>query len=340
MVIFGAGASYDSLGDKTPRLAKRAAYDDIRPPQAKELFEMRGPFGPAIVEYSQFRQLIPRLRATTNIEHELEILRSEQEGDPQRYVQLHAIRYYLRRIITVCSQSWANESYGVTNYGHLLERIRHWQVSSREPVAFVTFNYDTLLEDACRDVFGFKAENMESYISNAAYKIFKPHGSINWVRIVDNDLELGPESMEQRLIGLGKSLRLRPGQHVQLSQPVMNGRFTFPAIAIPVETKSESEFEFPDSHLRELRECVAQTTKLLMIGWRGTEQHFLNLWKVSIPSIPPELRRGHIVAGTLNDAEVVRTNVIPAIPQMLNCKKSAYGFSEFVLTDELDKLLA
>jgi len=89
-----------------------------------------------------------------------------------------------------------------------------------------------------------------------------------------------------------------------------------------------------------LRNCVSHTTKLLLIGWRGTEQHFLNLWKASIPSIPPEMRRGHIVAGTLNDAEVVRTNVIPAIPQMLTCKKSAHGFSEFVLTDELDKLLA
>jgi hypothetical protein len=294
---------------------------------------MRSRFGPALTAFPQFRSLIPRLRAAKNIEHELEVLRSEQDTDPYRAVQLNAIRYYLRDVIAVCSQSFASETHGVTNYASLLERIRHWQVSSGEPVALVTFNYDTLLEDACHEVFGFLGSNLQSYIANAHYKIFKPHGSINWVRIVDNELEPNSEHVEHRLIRLGKDLRLRPGQHVN-SGELLEGHYTFPAIAIPVETKSESEFEFPESHLKELREAIKQTTRLLMIGWRGTEQHFLNLWTGGALN----LRRIQIVAGTQNDAEEVRQNT--GIAMQARHKSSADGFSEFVLTDELDDFLS
>lgn len=330
MVIFGAGASYDSLGDRRPQ----SFHSNFRPPLANGLFEMRETFGPALTAYPQFRSLIPRLRAAKNIEHELEVLRSEQDADPYRAVQLNAIRFYLRQVITVCSLSFARETHGVTNYASLLERIRHWQVSSEEPVALVTFNYDTLLEDACHEVFGFLASSLQSYVANAHYKIFKPHGSINWVRLVENELEANNEHIEHRLIRLGKDLRLRPGQHIN-SGSLMEGHYTFPAIAIPVETKSESEFEFPESHLKELRNAIKQTSRLLLIGWKGTEQHFLNLWK---SGAAPNLKRIQIVAGTRNDAEEAHKNIGIAIRAYHNL--SADGFSEFVLTDELDAFLS
>src|SRR3989449_8141152 len=68
----------------------------------------------------------------------LEALRAEGEYDDQRHVQLHAVRYYLRNVIEVCSNLWPAETRGVTNYSNLLDRIRNWCVRSREPVAFVT----------------------------------------------------------------------------------------------------------------------------------------------------------------------------------------------------------
>src|SRR2546422_6573166 len=36
----------------------------------------------------------------------LEALRAEGEYDDQRHVQLHAVRYYLRNVIEVCSNLW------------------------------------------------------------------------------------------------------------------------------------------------------------------------------------------------------------------------------------------
>jgi hypothetical protein len=49
----------------------------------------------------------------------------------------------------------------------------------------------------------------------------------------------------------------------------------FPALAIPVESKSD--FECPDEHLAALREAIPQVDKLLVIGWRAAETHFLEL---------------------------------------------------------------
>src|SRR5208337_688690 len=50
-----------------------------------------------------------------------------------------------------------------------------------------------------------------------------------------------------------------------------------PAIAIPVQTKTEGTFEWPDSHRRYFEELLPQVTKILIIGWQGKEAHFLNL---------------------------------------------------------------
>jgi hypothetical protein len=49
----------------------------------------------------------------------------------------------------------------------------------------------------------------------------------------------------------------------------------FPAIAIPVEKKHS--FECPPHMLEELVALLPQITKILVIGWRATEEHFLAL---------------------------------------------------------------
>ena len=49
----------------------------------------------------------------------------------------------------------------------------------------------------------------------------------------------------------------------------------FPALAIPVEAKQE--YECPDDHLQALNECLPKITKLLVIGWRASEDQFLDL---------------------------------------------------------------
>ncbi len=353
MVIFGAGASYDSLVDIAVGYPDR----ELRPPLADQLFGRRGVFETAVQEYGECRPIIPQLRQLaqdTNLEKVLEGLRAEGDYDDQRHVQLHAVRYYLRNVIGVCSQLWPAETRGVTNYSNLLDRIRHWCVRSREPVAFVTFNYDTMLEAACGDVFGFVPTNIHSYISRNDFQVFKPHGSINWVRVVDGCVDISETAnqnqIEHALIGFGKKLALRDGQHLLTSGDSgrLDGHFTYPAIALPVETKNK--FEFPEAHLKKLRSVIPEVTRILIIGWRGTEEHFLKLW---LESGPPQVnrmwlesgglrvnRKVLVVSGSPTEAQQVTARL--GVPLQGQFENAPGGFSWLVTSgaSELQKLLA
>ncbi|MGH7520577.1 MAG: hypothetical protein ACREMI_04820 [Gemmatimonadales bacterium] len=352
MVIFGAGASYDSLVDISPGHPDK----DLRPPLANQLFVRRSLFESAVQEYWECRPIIPQLRQlsqNTNLEQVLEALRAEGDYDEQRHVQLHAIRYYLRQVIGVCSQAWPNETRGVTNYSNLLDRIRNWCDKSREPVAFVTFNYDTMLEAACGDVFGFSPTNIHSYVSRGDFQVFKPHGSVDWVRTVAGHVDL-PESANQsviahKLIGLGKNLPLNPGQYLVTGGDPgkVGGLFTYPAIALPVETKNK--FEFPEAHLKKLCSVIPEVTRILIIGWRGTEEHFLKLWLESGPPPVNQMwlesggqrlnRKVLVVSGSPAEAQQVTERLGALQGQFVNAPG---GFSWLVTSgaSELYKLLA
>ena len=56
-----------------------------------------------------------------------------------------------------------------------------------------------------------------------------------------------------------------------------DGTVGLPALAIPVEKKSE--FMCPPAHLEMLANLLASVTKIIAIGWRATEQHFLDMLK-------------------------------------------------------------
>src|SRR5205823_9977424 len=46
-----------------------------------------------------------------------------------------------------------------------------------------------------------------------------------------------------------------------------------PAIAVPLETKQS--YECPPNHLEAMREWLPQVDRILIIGWRAAERHFL-----------------------------------------------------------------
>ena len=57
----------------------------------------------------------------------------------------------------------------------------------------------------------------------------------------------------------------------------MKKRVGFPAIAIPVEKKGE--FNCPPEHLQALADAIPRVTKMITIGWRATERHFVDMLK-------------------------------------------------------------
>lgn len=54
-----------------------------------------------------------------------------------------------------------------------------------------------------------------------------------------------------------------------------DGTVGFPTIAIPVE--KQSEFVCPQDHIQVLENSIAGVTKIIAVGWRATEQHFLEM---------------------------------------------------------------
>lgn len=91
---------------------------------------------------------------------------------------------------------------------------------------------------------------------------------------------------------------------------VAEGRSVFPAIAIPVEHKNQ--FACPQSLVEQLVKALPNVSKVLIIGWRATEQHFLNLLANRLNG----LRRGvqlYIVGGFADDAKQTRVNIFRAL---------------------------
>lgn len=64
----------------------------------------------------------------------------------------------------------------------------------------------------------------------------------------------------------------------------VDGRPVFPAIAIPVEKKSS--FECPETMLNELKSLLPKVTRGLIIGWRATEEHFFEILREHLTGKP------------------------------------------------------
>lgn len=354
MVIFGAGASFDSsptytLGMVPPGATETDRDNDFnRPPLAKDLFANRPVFIEAVDAFPQCKTIVHRLRdpRVTSGTMSIETLLWEIEEETQTYTrgrqELAAVRCYLQRAISQCETHWREKTRRITNYLSLLREIQRTHKTD-EPVCLVTFNYDTLLEDALADL-DFGIERMEDYTQRVApFAVFKLHGSVSWAREVDIELPDNvnvrhPPSVLKHLVD--HATEPRGSDRIVLCQPssmgVANGRPVFPAIAIPVEKKRA--FECPQYMIDQLEKVLPHVTKILVIGWRATEAHFLVLLK-------QHLKRGvylSIVAANQAEAEQIRVRIHEALlnnPPSSNAE-AAPGFTEFIRSRRAEAILA
>jgi hypothetical protein len=109
----------------------------------------------------------------------------------------------------------------------------------------------------------------------------------------------------------------------------------YPAIAIPVEKKTESHFECPDEHLAALKDFLPSVTKILIIGWRGMESHFVDILKerfkarVAIPVM--------VVAGNKEGAIEICKRLDREFP--IEGIPTESGFTQFVTSREGEEFL-
>jgi hypothetical protein len=344
MVIFGAGASFDSSptyppGKVSPDLSGGDYSNNYhRPPLAKDLFEDRPIFRLALDAFPQCKSIVARLRdpAVTSGEKSIETVLRHLEDEalayPRGQQELLAVRCYLQRAIYNSQKEWRTFTRRITNYLSLLREIER-NNKGGNPVCLLTFNYDTLLEDGLQDL-GFEIRQMNDYtVGQRAFRLFKIHGSINWGQVVMRagaDVRY-PQVALSQMIDRFTELEITDTYHVcdPDSMGFYGGMPMFPAIAIPVEKKNE--FVCPPTMLNQLVKLLPLVDKILSIGWRGTEEHFLQLLRT-------HLMQGvklYTVAGTPMEAVNINRKMVETLSGKLSeadCQADPQptGFTEFM----------
>ena len=222
-----------------------------------------------------------------------------------------AVRLFLQHMLTECQQEWASTvTANVTNYGALLAEIA---VAGIKEACFVSFNYDTLFEQALPTI-GVTINSLESYVAHPAYKLIKPHGSLNWAHALPaaGVSEFFGDSTQAARWLIAHAPEVKPpAAFMFFRTPTFAVSRSpdaglWPAIALPIAAKAD--FECPEAHMNALDACVPKVSKLLTIGWRGAEQHFLKRLAGKLPRNVRALVVGRDrndsgdIAGTLNGA--------------------------------------
>ena len=337
MVVFGAGASYDSCPTHPAPESEFHGdrHADCRLPLGDKLFEERDLFFPILEQFPRALDVVPRLRHLlpgTNVEAVMEALRAEAEANPRRHRQLAAIRYYLQWAIWDCESEWHRRAaHGVTNYRSLLDLI-DLKRKRDEMVCLVTFNYDTMLDTALPAV-DIKISKIDDYIASSTYKVIKVHGSTNWGREIEPSMPnigaIGDAELHQQLIEKAATWMMTDRFHVAYQRPQTRldpHRPLVPAIAIPVQTKGA--FECPADHIATLKDCLGKVTKLLVIGWRANDAHFLKLLHDGRQAID-----AWVVAGKPEYANQVIENLKRGLDRPGKLQSGAGGFTQFMFNE-------
>jgi hypothetical protein len=208
------------------------------------------------------------------VESVLERFQSEVPTYPRRLNQLTAVRYYLQTMLSNCQSNWENVTRGVTNYKALIDRIDQRVKGVK---VLVSFNYDTLLEEALESTVGLKFDGMSRYLSSD-YLVTKLHGSINWAHRV-----LGPAvdmsgfeaDIASRVTEKAQQLDVSPSfDLISRHQLAKSANLPIiPALSIPVATKSV--YECPPEQQQALTDALPDVDKVVVIGWKAGEKRFL-----------------------------------------------------------------
>lgn len=286
VVILGAGASYDSVDvGRAFDPANLIVSEDYRPPLLTQLFEPRGStFAGVMARTPAVAPLVVELRNAVAEQRSLEELldlvhaRAEQ-GDAAAAKQLMGMRFYLREVISMCS-TWSARASNATNYHWLVDRLDRWARSTGDSVAYITFNYDTLLEQAMTAVLGQGFNTFDDYLLHPRARLYKPHGSITWAYLVNQPPPFNSNDRDWLIANAATvqadDLRVRHDWDSGIT-----GDAWVPALAVPMTRKDESIL--PGSHAMSLLNDLESANRVLVIGWRASERKFVSLATQAFP---------------------------------------------------------
>jgi hypothetical protein len=240
-----------------------------------------------MIRYPRSRPLIALLRSAVHrggadsLEENLVQYRRRGARDLSIAGNVASFQFYLRDRLLASSQYVLNSpsmSGGATRYTLLVTELRQWAYAYGWHVCFVSFNYDTLLDQACADVWGLDVFDLDSYVfRDEVCSLVKPHGSALWAYKL-NDHMMKREEADAYAINdpLPKGAQIVASrQHPYLGY---DGDYnpSLPALALPL--KDEKEFIWPRTHEAHMRRNVLPNVhRVATIGWRAAEKHFISL---------------------------------------------------------------
>jgi hypothetical protein len=289
-----------------------------------------------------------------SVEQQLGKLREQALNYPEGRRQLVAVQFYLQWIIGECQSEWNRSIKSHTTYRVLLGQIDR-QLKG-EPACLVTFNYDTLLEEAFLSL-GRPFRTLDEYVSRSDYKIIKPHGSVNWTQELNEPTQTPTQAQLELfrlsqlrcandLIARAEKLRTIDKYHLITNSDLGAGSrwvvsqidvesglgAVLPAIAIPLEKKQD--YICPASHLEVLRDCISKADKLLIIGWKGAEEKFSQLLSEGLKKEIPKMV---VSSGRVSAEKIVLALFGPDGP--IDCHLGEGGFANEIRSGTIEAFI-
>ena len=291
LVILGAGASFDAVSDLSL---------DRRPPLTNGLVSDSNLTRAVLQKYPRATPVYDYLNReikgsswgdkAQSLEGSLRRYQSLAHANPLVTSHMSAFRFYLRDLLFDASKNVVQQRSRVTNFVTLARECVQWSRETGRIVCFVSFNYDPLLEWGLQQVDRFEPLNLADYVAGPNYYVVKPHGSILW-NWPDTSQEFGYDIQ-------ALSHAIEDGDPDNLPNPPIITSATstnlvsvgaakrysyYPAIALPYDTGKN--FVWPkeqDDLFADPKLLTTETTfssgifgRVLSIGWRGSEPHFL-----------------------------------------------------------------
>lgn len=347
IVILGAGASYDCINKYHEEGYKLEETLKWRPPLGNDILGSRKNFREIYDLYPGAQIFSHAINASSDIEEffQKKWTQAIDKNDNVTLANLINTQYCFQHLFFVISQHYS-KNIGSNNYQILLQQAHDYTIQTGEEVAFITFNYDLLLE---YELLKFYAPNEQIDLSTYTrfpIKIFKPHGSCNWVKNfkngVPNDIvsyllkekislsnlkEMLKETIEINYFDYRKNEKDRTNEDLFIQgienvirvHGIANCIGSFPQLLIPM--KEKDEFVMPKEHEELMKDYLSKMTDLLVIGWKGQEATFLELLKKITPK-----KEINLTAVTCEDITLGQElkNVIPTL-KVFDFTNPVYG---------------
>lgn len=311
ILILGAGASHDySKGGQ-------------KPPLTKDLVQAEYFDGGLLAKYPEVSNLLSSIEISVNRDNQsfetaLNEIRNRSQSNPDRKIQIVALRFYLQELFEKISKEF--------------QKINHYKVVQdlisdyfSQQACIVSFNYDTLFEES---VINNPFKKMSSYI-NGPLKLIKPHGSHDWRYVRRKDgfgfeeyedaysfLKQNPDYFEE----LGRKDDKTPYHHEEASK--RNEFLRLPAIAIPLPNKQN--WICPKEHIECLKRSLSIADRILVIGWRAADYTLLDIMKECVD------KNVSVLVVSKKEESAKEISHIISKRTGLRCEINHGGFSSFV----------